>query len=531
MPRIGSDWPDMPRCRQGLPWDQEHSEEVRSTRTSCVIQSIGGRLAFWRSNSTVSGVDTQDSLARTAAVSSAAGDDSDSQASQKSARCGPKRRRRSASLTVGVVTVGASLLLRYVAWCGGASMDAAAQMVFTNLSQEDGNEVAPNGSSAKSAEAIELEQSVAATAAESLLMGIFVIVCSFELRGFKAYQGSKLPISARLLSARRPQDLRRGASGPLDQLSCRTTADISAPGGTRIRQTSGSSTPLQQRPRPVTNDEDDDCSVYGVDDNQELGAHASAMAWGRKVSIGEVQSGKESWETGPLVMMMILLHVIYPSFPVSPSVELGRIVTFIGFLWAVGVQRCIAVLNTEPMHKCRLLFLTAVCTVVHFLVYIFTDTISDLIFPEAGALFQGPRYLHQLLMYLAIRYPVRSGADAIGMWAAWCVVSAVVFASAVWKEFLFRGVYLGGLRTRLPFWAANAITALVYAFAHEPLRLSSDGTISLRLVASAPLLMGSLWYGYLYHRCNNLVVTVLAHLIFNAGLLGLHLYVHGQSEV
>jgi len=269
--------------------------------------------------------------------------------------------------------------------------------------------------------------------------------------------------------------------------------------------------------------DDDAGSIYGADDSRNFTTRITAP--GSTDQIVLCKLGKERWQIGPLVMMMILLHVIYPSFPLSPQVEVGRIMTFLGFLWAVGPTRCITVVNTEPLHKCRLVLLTVLGVGVHLCIFVTTDTINDLIFPRASTtvgLYQGPRYLHQLLTYLAIRYPAHTSAS-FGPWAAWCVVSGVVFSSAVWKEFLFRGVYLGGLRTKMPFWAANVTTALIYALAHEPLELSSDGTIKLHIVACTPLLMGAIWYGYLYHKCNNLVVIVLAHLLFNSGLLAMHL--------
>lgn len=347
----------------------------------------------------------------------------------------------------------------------------------------------------------DVADAVSATAAESLLMGVFVLVCSFELRGVKA--GSTLRQGNVSSSSHASLPLARGASGGFVD----------------------SERPLQMQPMAsgsVTPRDADAGSIYGVDDGQDLTRMATPGS--RDQSGGKAT--RDQWQIGPLVMMMILLHVIYPSFPLSPQVEVGRIMTFLGFLWSVGPLRCITVVNTEPMHKCRLLFLTILGACVHACIFIMTDTINDLIFPDAAktvGLYQGPRYLHQLLMYWAIRYPARA-TSSVGPWAAWCVVSAVVFSSAVWKEFLFRGVYLGGLRTRMPFWAANVTTALVYALAHEPLQLSSDGAVKLQMVTCAPLLMGAMWYGYLYQSSNNLVVTVLAHLLFNASLLALHLY-------
>uniref|UniRef100_A0A7S4UTS5 CAAX prenyl protease 2/Lysostaphin resistance protein A-like domain-containing protein n=1 Tax=Alexandrium monilatum TaxID=311494 RepID=A0A7S4UTS5_9DINO len=154
------------------------------------------------------------------------------------------------------------------------------------------------------------------------------------------------------------------------------------------------------------------------------------------------------------------------------------------------------------------------------------DTISDLIFPAATGkadLYMGPRCLHRVLMYLTLWCPERD--STFGLWAVWCATSIVVLASSMWKEVLFRGIYLGGLRTHMPFWAANAIGALIYALAHEPLMLSSDGALKLEMVGLAPVLVGGLWYGYLYHKCGNLLVNVIAQLLFNLGLLGLHLAV------
>eukprot|EP00444_Apocalathium_aciculiferum_P050998 CAMPEP_0183516892 /NCGR_PEP_ID=MMETSP0371-20130417/14516_1 /TAXON_ID=268820 /ORGANISM="Peridinium aciculiferum, Strain PAER-2" /LENGTH=246 /DNA_ID=CAMNT_0025714691 /DNA_START=29 /DNA_END=767 /DNA_ORIENTATION=- len=199
--------------------------------------------------------------------------------------------------------------------------------------------------------------------------------------------------------------------------------------------------------------------------------------------------------------------------------------TLLCFLWLVGPVRCITVINTEPMHCCKFLFFTALCVGVHACIFVTTDTISDLMFPTASShapLYHGPRYLQQLLQYMKLRHPGHSGAS-FGSWASWCIVSAVVFSSAVWKEFLFRGVYFGDLRTRMPLWKANLTTSVIYALAHEPLQVSSDGAITLYVVSCAPMLMGALWYGYLYHKCNNLVVLVLAHLLFNVGLFAVHL--------
>lgn len=367
----------------------------------------------------------------------------------------------------------------------------------------------------------EVASAVSATAAESLLMGIFVLICSFELRGVKAgtfIAPNGKPSVSNHISAEFARSLSAPcvpAEGtPLASVNGSSSAGQALAHLSTFPKNSGQSTPKR-----VRGADDDAGSIYGMDAGGEYVATATAYS---------AQYDSQAWQIGPLVMMMILLHVIYPSFPISPQVEVGRIFTFLGFLWSVGPGRCINVVNTEPMHKCRLAFIALMGGIVHLGIFVATDTISDLIFPDAGKsidLYSGPRYLHQLLKYLAIRYPSRSAS--FGLWAAWILLSAVVFTSAVWKEFLFRGVYLGGLRTSMPFWAANVTAALVYAFAHEPLQVSHTGTIQLCTVGCAPLFIGSLWCGYLYHSCNNLVVTVCAHLLFNAGLVWLHLVAPG----
>jgi len=352
----------------------------------------------------------------------------------------------------------------------------------------------------------EVQNAVSATAAESLLMGIFVLICSFELRGVKAGTGP--------------------SPGPTHQL-VRNSSLTEGNGLASFRSTPNLTSKLNGN---LPND-DEAGSIYGLDENQQ---ESQSMPHLRQESVNTGESvhcheEREKWQIAPLVLMMVLLHVIYPSFPISPQVELGRIMTFLGFLWSVGPQRCIATVNTEPMRSsCRLVFLAIWGAIIHACILITADTISDLIFPLASSshdLYHGPRYLHQLLRYCTVRYPVTD--DSFGPYLAWCVVSAVVFSSAVWKEFLFRGVYLGGLRSRMPFWAANVVTAMIYALAHEPIILSQDGCVSLKIVGCAPLVMGAMWYGYLYQSCNNLIVVVLAHLLFNSVLLALHI-VHWQ---
>ncbi|CAE8630325.1 unnamed protein product, partial [Polarella glacialis] len=172
----------------------------------------------------------------------------------------------------------------------------------------------------------EVANAVSATAAESLLMGMFVLICAFELRGVKAgYSGPQngfLP-SSRYGSAHK---LQRGVSTPAD------TTQVAPP---IMRQRSCP-------PSAFPADEDLGMgSIYGIDENlldinrPGVSGHCSRTeGWNDE---------DDKWHIAPLILMMILLHVIYPSFPISPQVEMGRIMTFLGFLWSVGPQRCISV--------------------------------------------------------------------------------------------------------------------------------------------------------------------------------------------
>jgi len=347
------------------------------------------------------------------------------------------------------------------------------------------------------------DNSVRATAAESLIMGIFVLVCSVELRDVKA-----------------DMYLRRGSHLGMGCSLSAWARSTSAPCLDNLMARSGASSPGQG----LSCNADDTNSIY------EAAGHGHSSHEPHRSIHPETlkrEANVGTWLTGPLVLMMILLHVVYPAFPISPQVEVGRILAFLGFLWSIGPKRCIAVVNTEPLRKSRLLWLTCVCAGVQLVIFLITDTISDLIFPKAAErvdLYGGPTYLSQMFQFVDNRNPGRTGC--LTSWISWCILSSVVFSSAVWKEFLFRGVYLGGLRTQMPFWAANMITAFIYSLNHQPINLSDHGILTFDIVASVPTLMGALWCGYFYYMCNNPVVTVLGHLLVNGFYLALHLLVH-----
>jgi len=285
--------------------------------------------------------------------------------------------------------------------------------------------------------------------------------------------------------------------------------------------------------------EDDASSIDGLDNNLPddnfIRNSPLSFQWDSREDEGD------EWPVSALVMVMILLHVIYPSFPVCSQVdrgsegmtsigwvEFGRILTMIGFLSVVGPKRCMGVVKIEPILPWRCVALACTCILVHSVISATTEIISGLVFPcgKTSHHYQGPTYVKELVQYFGQRYRTDAGG-VLGIahnMTAWFVVTAVMLASAVWKEFLFRGLYFGGLRTKMPFWVANATTAFVYTMAHQPMNLQATGEVTLNLAASAPLFVGALWYGYLYSNCRSVVVIVLAHVFFNTSLLAIHVF-------
>lgn len=416
-------------------------------------------------------------------------------------------------------------LLRHVA--PDATVFAVAGHTFNSpVDQGEGPQELPG----------EIRDAVGATAAESLLLGVFVMICSFELRGTEVQHGHdhvRLGSSySSAIAASNAQHVRHRLLAEANETASTRAASVRVPPSRSSLGATGPSElgdpprlgdlPKKAQSAPSMNDDDDAGSIYGLDMPNGQGAPV-----GLEEALPQVGWRFDEWPVGPMVMMMVLLHVVYPSFPTSPQVECGRILTFLGFLWAIGVKRCIAVVDTEPLSALRHVIYAVTCTMVQMGVWLITCTICQLIFPSAEdvtELFRGPKYLRQLVVYLDYQKQkaALASSDDYTRWAAWCVMVGVVFASAVWKEFLFRGLYMGGLKTRMPFWAASAIAALIYALAHEPLHLSPQGVLKLPLVASAPYVTSAMWYAYFYQCCNNLVVTIFAHLLFNAALFGIH---------
>lgn len=94
------------------------------------------------------------------------------------------------------------------------------------------------------------------------------------------------------------------------------------------------------------------------------------------------------------------------------------------------------------------------------------------------------------------------------------ILSLIIIAPLV-EEILMRGFLFGGLRTKLPFWAATAITSLLFAAAHLP--AGKDGLLWVGAVDTFVLSVvlcylrektGSLWAPILVHAMKNSLALI-----------------------
>ena len=84
----------------------------------------------------------------------------------------------------------------------------------------------------------------------------------------------------------------------------------------------------------------------------------------------------------------------------------------------------------------------------------------------------------------------------------WTQILLIVFAAAIAEEVAFRGLLFGGLRTRMPGWAAALISAAVFGILHAITRISA-----------VPVLIA---FGFilalLYERTGSIVPGILLHM-------------------
>jgi membrane protease YdiL (CAAX protease family) len=83
-----------------------------------------------------------------------------------------------------------------------------------------------------------------------------------------------------------------------------------------------------------------------------------------------------------------------------------------------------------------------------------------------------------------------------------------VLAAPIFEEFIFRGQVFGGLRRSLPAWQATAASAALFAVIHPPL-------------AMAPVFVLGLCTAVAAERSKSLLAPMVAHALYNAGMLAL----------
>lgn len=82
----------------------------------------------------------------------------------------------------------------------------------------------------------------------------------------------------------------------------------------------------------------------------------------------------------------------------------------------------------------------------------------------------------------------------------------VVGAAPLSEEVFFRGFFFGGLRGRLPFWAAAAISGVLFGLVHIPSGVAQ----------APPLAVLGILLAWLYERTGSLGPPILMHAIQNA---------------
>jgi uncharacterized protein len=105
-------------------------------------------------------------------------------------------------------------------------------------------------------------------------------------------------------------------------------------------------------------------------------------------------------------------------------------------------------------------------------------------------------------------------AEVQGLGLVLAVLGVVVLASIV-EEFIYRSVFLHGLRRRMGVWSAIVISSLVWGMFHFELLLTDAGVSAVGLVPVGGIVLVGFWFGWLFHRTGSLLVPIAAHAAFN----------------
>ena len=84
----------------------------------------------------------------------------------------------------------------------------------------------------------------------------------------------------------------------------------------------------------------------------------------------------------------------------------------------------------------------------------------------------------------------------------------VIVAAPLCEEIIFRGLLFKGLKRTLPTWVAVLGSALIFAVIHPA-------------VSFVPVFIMGLVTAALFHHTKTLLAPMVAHAVYNAGVMGL----------
>jgi membrane protease YdiL (CAAX protease family) len=105
---------------------------------------------------------------------------------------------------------------------------------------------------------------------------------------------------------------------------------------------------------------------------------------------------------------------------------------------------------------------------------------------------------------------------------AWLAAFAISFLSPISEEIMFRGFVLPHLSSRMGFWKANLLQAVLFTAMHWPSWLWTAGFQAGILTTSLGIFLLAVLLGWLLRRTNSVWPPVAVHILNNflAGFLG-----------
>ena len=121
-------------------------------------------------------------------------------------------------------------------------------------------------------------------------------------------------------------------------------------------------------------------------------------------------------------------------------------------------------------------------------------------------------YVPEFLEHLSGRTDFLSSGQIV-------ILIAELIIAALGEEIAWRGFFLSKLSKRLPFVPALLITAMLFSICHFTI-----GSLVVVLYDLLFIVVNAVFYGLVYKRSNNIVVSTISHFIANlVGIFGLFL--------